>query len=53
LIELIIYEYADKIIKDYEIDIQTYEDISLLTLNLKLTFLKPIITVDVTFNYSL
>lgn len=53
IIESVIYEYASKIIKDYDINIQIIEDINLLTLNLKLTFLKPIITVDVTLTYSI
>lgn len=53
LIEFIIYEYMNKIIRDYNIDIQIYENENILVLNLRLTFLKPIVTVDVTFNYSL
>ncbi|MEM0325325.1 MAG: hypothetical protein QXW35_05465 [Candidatus Aenigmatarchaeota archaeon] len=53
IIESIIYEYTNKIIKEFDTSIQIYEDINLLTLNLKLTFLKPIITVNVTFNYNI
>lgn len=53
IIDFIVYGYANEIIKEYDMDMQIYEDINLLTLELKLTFLKPIITVDVTFNYNL